>query len=1485
MTKNKIFISHSSKDKEFVKALRESLEIQKLATWIDSRELAPGDELEPEIKQAIEQARAFIVVLSINAFNSPWVLKETKYALRVKKKRAGDYQVIPLLLEGVEPEALKLYFKEEPLAIKIQIGPGGISEAMPQILAALGDRLPDDLQPMRRPLEKPQEELLLDLTDPCIFEKEGVRRAQATARLNYIPSEPGKRKVASKVRFTFTSPLGPIEAEELSWYLERYYMWPTGVFKERAQNVETKLPKWGKALYDAVLNDESVRNVLIAWETAKTGAARRFTVFVDSKLVKGADTKKQAEAGEAATLLLTLPWELLHDGRSYLFHGAKPVQARRRLPNTKAFEGIVAESPIRILLVSPRPEDEKAGYIDHRVSALPLVTALESLGKLAELTVLSPPTFPALEKELLRAREAGIPYHVVHFNGHGVFRKDLGLGGLCFEDPQDSQKLEKRRSQIIDAKELAAVIRDHRIPLFFLEACETAKAEQDPTASVAAALLDEGVASVVAMSHSVLVETARRFVESFYQKLATGARVGEAMLAGQLTLKSDSFRIKIFGAGSLDLQDWFVPVLYQEEDDLQLLTRVPSREIESIDKKALENRFGKLPPTPEHHFVGRSRELLKLERLLAQKPYAVLCGQGGEGKTTLAAELARWLIRTNRFQRGAFVCFEDVHDVRTVVDRIGKQLIPNYSVAEYSPEDLLTKALHPIERELKNDRTLIILDNIESILPPAASNTDSTLAEIARFEPEALKTFFYLCKKLLAVDGTRLLFTSREVMPAPFDTKFQRVILGRLIKQDAIELVHQAMTVQNLAPKEDESGNTQPEIEALVEAVNCHARSLVLLAPYISEFSVQPTTDNLSRLMAELHKKYPNERECSLFASVELSLRRLSPKSREKIKALGVFQGGADLFTLKEVLELTDEERDLLIRELVEIGLAEPKPYGFLLFHPALCPYLWQELDQTARTSSTARWVESMKQLSYYLYDQQFKDAQLSATLTLLELPNLMRLLEYVQAQGEPETTVDLATRLEQLIAPLGRQHLLAQVVAIREAETVKLGDWSHTRFESSRMEIERILGSGNLPQALQDAQALLDKCLQIGEGAYSGADYDTAVAYFLLGRVMRLGGAAEAALQPINETYQRSQLLADQGVMAASRMVALTFEETGGCLIELGRLEEAAAVYEELVKRSRELKDNREVAVGKGQLGAVRLAQRRYDEALKAYDEARQIFENLGEPKMVAVAWHQIGMVHEKANQFEAAENAYRQSLAIKVQQKDAAGEATSLLHLGNLYNGMGRFEEAVIFYRQAANKNVEIKNIKSEGLARYGLAIPLMLLKRYDEAREEIQRSLECIKPYGHTTNPWKAWAILHLIEQAQGNQEAVARAWQMAIKLYLAYRRDGGENHDPGGRLCLAFWQAIQDNKTKEMANRLSQLASDPQIDPSLRPLISKLQAILKGSRNPELAADPELEYDDAAEVLFLLEKLGASQAKISSYLCKSFSSAFPNAEASR
>jgi len=125
MKTQSIFISHATQDDDFVKQLRLELEHLALTVWVDSRNLRGGKRLAPEIKQAIENARQVLVVLSPNTINSPWVRKEIALAVERELEEKTEL-VIPLLLPGVLPAALDLWFDEPPLAIPIQLKRGGV---------------------------------------------------------------------------------------------------------------------------------------------------------------------------------------------------------------------------------------------------------------------------------------------------------------------------------------------------------------------------------------------------------------------------------------------------------------------------------------------------------------------------------------------------------------------------------------------------------------------------------------------------------------------------------------------------------------------------------------------------------------------------------------------------------------------------------------------------------------------------------------------------------------------------------------------------------------------------------------------------------------------------------------------------------------------------------------------------------------------------------------------------------------------------------------------------------------------------------------------------------------------------------------------------------------------------------------------------------------------------------------------------------------
>ncbi len=294
MPDKSVFISQSSKDDGIVRELRQALEALGVEAWADSERLSGGDRLKPEIQNAIEDADHFLAVVSLDALNSDWVQREIAHAKSVKK---AGYKIIPLLRQGIGTPILKLLFGEESIAIQLSDGAGAVSNALPSILAAIGLQLPTETIRRVQAQITPIADLVLELTDPVVEAIDGKRRAAAIATLTYSPAD-GSPRVESQ-RYRFTAPLGPIEAEEIAWYLERYINWPAGLFEERAKQTIEALPKWGSLLYDAV-NAWPARECLDAWKSA--AADRRFTVKVDKQLIAGTPDDKQKDASEEQPL-------------------------------------------------------------------------------------------------------------------------------------------------------------------------------------------------------------------------------------------------------------------------------------------------------------------------------------------------------------------------------------------------------------------------------------------------------------------------------------------------------------------------------------------------------------------------------------------------------------------------------------------------------------------------------------------------------------------------------------------------------------------------------------------------------------------------------------------------------------------------------------------------------------------------------------------------------------------------------------------------------------------------------------------------------------------------------------------------------------------------------------------------------------------------------------------------------------------------------
>jgi hypothetical protein len=409
--------------------------------------------------------------------------------------------------------------------------------------------------------------------------------------------------------------------ERIRWYLEDYAEFPAGPAPAFAAEAEAQLAQAGEDLFHQVFAEPDAVGI---WYRALDRLSE-VRVEVDS------------DPGEGPGLA----WELLRDPAT----GA-PVAlgagafVRTHLPAGQPVLPEPTGDRLRVLLVIARPSGR--ADVPFRSVASRLVRGGAEQMEGLDLDVLRPATFARLSEVLHTALEAGRPYHVVHFDGHGTWLDlaDLGVeadtadgeqsgsgllrhgpgvtvsaqvrsgqhGYLLFEDPASEEN-----QQLVDGPALGRLLTDTGVPALVLNSSRSAYAEardspteppgvaggeggHDPTAdvhariqacgSLAAEVADAGVPGVVAMRYNVYVVTAAQFVADLYAHLLAGRSLGQAATAARKALAADP--VRQVGAVPVALQDWVVPVIYESAP--LVLLRPPQRAAQLAEVTAADTR-------------------------------------------------------------------------------------------------------------------------------------------------------------------------------------------------------------------------------------------------------------------------------------------------------------------------------------------------------------------------------------------------------------------------------------------------------------------------------------------------------------------------------------------------------------------------------------------------------------------------------------------------------------------------------------------------------------------------------------------------------------------------------------------------------------------------------------------------------------------------------------------------------------------------------
>ncbi|HEX2314372.1 MAG TPA: CHAT domain-containing protein [Thermomonospora sp.] len=392
----------------------------------------------------------------------------------------------------------------------------------------------------------------------------------------------------------------PREQESVRWYLEDFREFPAEPAPAIAADAAALVERLGEQLFTALFTATQEAGAL--WEKSLPRLA-------------DLDVEIDADLAEA----VPVPFELLRDPVS----GAVPALEARsftQVPGGAAGPPVALPGPARVLLAICRPRE------DADVPFRSIGGRLIRSGADLTIDVLRPPTVDALERALKDAHDAGTPYPIVHFDGHGVFGTMTAgppRGYALFEAPE-----ERGNRLPVDGARLGRLLSRYGVQALVLNACSSARgATPDAQAvrgfpSLAREALDAGLKAVVAMRYDIYVSTAAVFVGGLYDRLSAGVPLSQAASAA----RADLARRDPDGDPH---DEWLVPVVLAAHP-LRFTGDAPQQ----------------VPVTPETPVYGRDDTVLTLDRGFDRTAVQLLWGAAGVGKTAVAQDFAHWYERT-----------------------------------------------------------------------------------------------------------------------------------------------------------------------------------------------------------------------------------------------------------------------------------------------------------------------------------------------------------------------------------------------------------------------------------------------------------------------------------------------------------------------------------------------------------------------------------------------------------------------------------------------------------------------------------------------------------------------------------------------------------------------------------------------------------------------------------------------------------------------
>ena len=990
---------------------------------------------------------------------------------------------------------------------------------------------------------------------------------------------------------------------DLRWYLEQFLDYPFSPHTEVAERIQAALNEWGQQAFTALFDRGRGRDM---YRDALRDGLDNLTLKIASD----------------DPYVLAWPWEALQDPQ---ISGALAQHARIERQLSGQHDPVdLPELPrdgINILLVTARPYDHDVGY---RTLSRPLLDLIRQEQLPARVQVLRPPTFAQLREHL---RQRPQHYHIVHFDGHGGYGPNRAANGYQLQGFQGRLIFETAdgAADPIEAATLSALLREHRIPMMVLNACQSAMIDataQDAFASVAAALLQAGVRSVVAMSYALYVSAARVFLPDFYRRLFAQGNMTEAVRAGRQAMLLQPGRICY--RGEFPLEDWLVPVVYQQDPpDLPFATAAAP---ETEDRIVL-------PPEAEqgdhpYGFIGRDSALLTLERAMRRAPAGILIhGLGGVGKTTLAQGFLAWLADTGGLQAEPFwFSFQDIGSSDYVFNEMVARLFGTAAMAA----DRDVKISHLVQA-FKAQPRVIVWDNFESASGIPGADAPPRLPEADRLQ---LRDFL----AQLRGGKTKVIITSRspETSWLP-PTACYRLPLVGLQTEERWTFCHAIVNDLGLRVQRDD-----PHLVELMELLDGHPLAMRAMLTQLAARSAQALTE---QLRSRLQPDEADDTQAKLFATLRFVEASLPKALQPLLIPLALHERFVHAAILEAMAEAADAGQDRaaidqFLSGLEFAGLLAGQGQGVYQIHPALTGFLRAQPtpDDAAEADWRRAFVDILGRLAddvapKLLHEQRpvfdLFGASFHRALTEAEALEMgqhgaalaQSLAAYAQNQRDFSQAEQWYRKSLAIVEKQGNEHGAAITYH-------QLGMIAEEQRDFSQAE-----------QWYRKSLAIVEK---------QGNEHGAAITYHQLGRIAE----EQRDFSQAEQWYRKSLAIFEK--QGNEHGAAITYHQLGMIAQEQRDFSQAEQWYRKSLAIKEKQGNEHGAASTYHQLGMIAQEQRDFSQAEQWYRKSLAIKEKQGNEHGAASTYHQLGNMALVQQDFVQAGQWYIRSIAMFTRYND---------------------------------------------------------------------------------------------------------------------------------------------------------------------------------------------------------------------------------------